>query len=150
MRTTFILALLVSLLGATGCNRLTSSGIPATLNSDAPMSVAGRAQGIKLASGSSGVSAHFSSYETEHRFYAAIASGTGGQLMAAYRQEVENVIAHTGARIYGTGVTSTGKEVRDFSYDYTWNQTDGMVKAFSFTGTNGEVQIVIVCYEHTR
>jgi hypothetical protein len=70
--------------------------------------------------------------------------------MAAYRQEVERIITGTGAQIYETGITGTTNDVHDFSYGYTWRGTDGIVRAFSFTGTNSQVQVVIVCYEHTK
>jgi hypothetical protein len=150
MRTIFTIAFLISLLGLTGCTRFTSSGIPATLDSDTPILKAGHAQGIRLTLGSNGESAHFTSFETERRFYATVTSGTGGQLMAAYRQEVERIITGTGAQIYETGITGTTNDVHDFSYGYTWRGTDGIVRAFSFTGTNSQVQVVIVCYEHTK
>ena len=150
MRIAFAITFLVLLLGVVGCSRFTSSGIPASLNSDTPMLTAGRAQGIKLAPGSNGGSAHFTSFETERRYYPTVQSGTSGQLMAAFRQEVERIIGGTGAQIFETGISGTVNDVRDFSYGYTWHETDGIVRAFSFASTNSEMQVVIVCYEHSR
>lgn len=114
------------------------------------MQTAGHAQGIKLTAGINVERAQPTSFETERRFYATVASGTGGQLMAAYRQEVERIIIGSSAQIYETGFTGTTNDVQDFSYCYTWGGTDGIVRAFSFTGSSGKVQIVIVCYEHTK
>ena len=86
MRIAFAITFLVLLLGVVGCSRFTSSGIPASLNSDTPMLTAGRAQGIKLAPGSNGGSAHFTSFETGRRYYPTVQSGKSGQLMAAFRK----------------------------------------------------------------
>ena len=151
MRTTLTIILLSLLLAATGCGRITTSGIPNQLNSDTPIQTAGHPQGITLSPpGSHGESWDLRSVETERRFYATISSGTSGQLMAAYRQEVERIITSTGAKIHETGIIGTEHDVLDFSYGYAWHATDGIIRASSFTGTNGQVQVVIFCYEHRR
>ena len=150
MRTPFAIAFLVSLLGVTGCSRFTSSGIPAVLNSDTPMLTAGHAQGIRLAPGSYGEESGSRYFETERRFYATLSSGTVGQLLTSYRQETEHIITNAGAEIHERGVMGTTKNVQDFSFGYTWGGTDGIVRVFSFAGTNDEAQVVMVCYEHRR
>ena len=152
MRKTLFIAFFNLMTGVilTGCGRVTSSSIPTFLNSDVMLTDAGRAQGVKLAGGSHAVTADLHSYETERRFVATISSGTSGQLLAAYRREIENLIASTGAEIHESGISGTTNDVQDFSYGYTWGRSDGIVRVFSFVGTNREVQIVTLCYEHRR
>jgi len=145
------IALIPFLLCVVGCGHITSSGVPADLNTDAPLLKAGRAQGIVFSSSAGGVSSGFSSVDVERRVSATITSGTPSQLMAALQHEIEQIINSRGGVINGTGVTGSGKkDVQDFSYSYSWRRTDGIIKAFSFPNTNNEVQIVIVCYEHAR
>jgi hypothetical protein len=150
MRTPIIIAFSVSLLGVTSCSRFSSSGIPASLNSDTPMLMAGHAQGIKLAPGSSGEEFGSRYFETERRFYTTLSSGKIEQLLAAYRREIEHIMTSAGAEIRERGITGTSNNVQDFSFGYTWGGTDGIVRVFSFTSTNNEAQIVMVCYEHQR
>ena len=70
--------------------------------------------------------------------------------MASYRQEMERIITNTGADIHERGITGTTNNVQDFSFGYTWSGTDGIVRVFSFIGTNDEAQVVMFCYEHRR
>ena len=41
-------------------------------------------------------------------------------------------------------------DVRAFSYSYSWNRNEGIVRVHSFVGTNGQVEITLFCYEHRR
>ena len=68
---------------------MTSSGIPKALNTDALILTAGCPQGITLTPDSHGDAWDSRFAETERRFSATISSGTSGQLLAAYRHEVE-------------------------------------------------------------
>jgi len=149
MRATLLTAVLLSVV-LTGCSRITSSGLPKALNTDSLLQTAGRSQGIILAGPSWGESWNSRSVETERRFSATISSGTSGLLLAAYRNEVACTITNMGAAIYETGISGTTNDVRDFSFGYTWGSTDGIVRVYSFAGTNGQVQIVSFCYEHSR
>ena len=133
-----------------GCGRMSSSGIPKALNTDALMLAAGRSQGITLTPASHGETWNPRFTETERRFFATISSGTSKQLLAAYRHEVERTITSMGAAIHETGISGTADDVHDFSYGYTWGNTDGIVRVYSFAGTNGQVQVVLFCYEHSR
>lgn len=151
MRTTLTITLLSLLLAATGCSRITTSGIPNQLNCDMPIQTAGHLQRISLFPPSShGESWDSRFVETERRFHVTISSGKSGELMAAYRQEVERIIGSTGAQIHETGMSGSERDVVDFSYGYTWHATDGIVRVFSFAGTNGQVEVVAFCYEHSR
>ena len=133
-----------------GCSRMTNSGIPKALNTDTLLQTAGNSQGITLVCPSSEECLGRRSVETERRFSATISSGTSGQLLAAYRRGVEHTIDSMGGKIGGKGFSGTEDDVRDFSYSYTWGGNGGIVRAYSFAGTNGEVQIVLFCYEHGR
>jgi len=149
MRALPVIAILM-LVVLTGCSRMTSSGLPKTLNSDTVLKTVGASQGIALSPGSDGEAWDTRSVESERRFHATISSGTSGQLLASYRREVERTITSMGGAIRGTGITGSADDVRDFSFSYTWDSNDGIVRVYSFAGTNGEVQIVLFCYEHRR
>ena len=149
MRTLSVITILL-LVVLTGCSRMTSSGIPKTLNSDALLKTVGASQGISLSPGSDGEAWDARSVETERRFHATISSGTSGQLLASYRRGVERTIASMGGTIHGTGISGSADDVRDFSFSYTWDGNDGIVRVYSFTATNSEVQVVLFCYEHRR
>ena len=134
----------------TGCERLVSSGIPKTLNSETQLKFAGAPQGVSLSGSSYGEAWDTRSAQCERRFDATISSGTSGQLLAAYRKEVERTITNMGGAIHGTGVSGGTNDVKDFSFDYTWGGNDGIVRAYSFTDTSGQVQVVMFCYEHRK
>jgi hypothetical protein len=79
-----------------------------------------------------------------------VSSGTKGQLLAAYRASVKQAIERAGAGISGIGLFGTEADVQDFSYYYTWQRNAGVVKVYSFEGTNGDIQVISLCYEHRR
>jgi len=139
-----ILALLV------GCGGLVNtSSIPNKLDTEALILAAGRTQGIKLSTtGERGSSHSQRSLETERRFHANLSSGTRGQFFAAYRDQVRRLIEAAGATINGSGLSGSETDVVDFSYDYDWRGNAGIVNVYSFDGTNGDVQIILLCYEH--
>ena len=136
------------LLVLAGCTQMTSSGIPQALNTDALLQTAGSSQGITLAGPSSGEGRDPDSVETERRFRAAISSGTSGQLLAAYRRQVEHTITNMGGDIHGRGISGTADDVHDFSYSYAWHRNKGIIRVYSFPTTNGTVDAVLFCYEH--
>ena len=74
--------------------------------------------------------------------------GPGGQFLAAYRDQVRRLIETAGATINGSGLSGTETDTVDFSYDYDWRGNAGIVRVYSFGGTNGDVQIISLCYEH--
>jgi hypothetical protein len=152
MRTNLTKTFLILILAAVfaSCGRMTSSVIPKTLNTDALILTAGHSQGITLVPDSHGEAWDSRFAETERRFSATITSGTSGQLLAAYRREVERTITSSGGAIFGTSIIGTANDVRDFSYAYTYGRNDGIVRVYSFAGTNNQVQIVLYCYEHSR
>ena len=127
---------------------MNSSGIPKALNTDTQMIAAGQPHGITLAGDSHGEAYDSRSFESERRFYATISSGSPGQLVAAYRDQVERTITNMGGEIQGTGIFGSTHDVRDFSCHYAWRRNDGFVRVYSFVGTNGQVQVVMFCYEH--
>jgi hypothetical protein len=149
MRAISVITILL-LVVSTGCSRMTSSGIPQALNSDTLLKTVGAAQGIALSPGSHGEASDARSVETERRFHATISSGTGGQLLASYQSEVERTIRSMGGTIHGTGISRSADDVRDFSFSYTWGGNAGIVRVYSFNGTNSSVQVVLFCYEHRR
>ena len=133
-----------------GCGQLlTTSAIPAKLDTEALILAAGKTQGIKLSSnGERGSSQSQRSRETERHFHATLSSGTRGQFVAAYRDQVRRLIETAGATINGSGLSGTETDTVDFSYDYDWRGNAGIVRVYSFGGTNGDVQIISLCYEH--
>ena len=149
MRTLSVIAILL-LVVLTGCNRMTSSGIPKALNSDTLLKSAGASQGVALLPGGDGEAWDSRSVEAERRFHVTVSSGASGQLLAAYRREVERTITSMGGEIHGTGISGSADDVRNFSFSYTWEGNDGIVRVYSFTGTNSEVQVVLFCYEHRK
>lgn len=71
-------------------------------------------------------------------------------MLGAYRYEVERIISGTGAEIHETGILGATNALSDFSYGYTWHNTDGIVRVYSFAGTNRELQVILFCYEHRK
>ena len=141
-----ILAMMLASLLA-GCGRMTTSGIPKALDTDALIIAA---QGISLRTNGEDVFSDSRHVATKRRFSAKISSGTSGQLLAAYRQKVMETIISTGAELQRASIWGFPDDVREFSYSYTWGRTEGIVSVDSFSGTNGQVQIVSFCYEHSR
>ncbi len=138
----------------TGCGPkrpMTGSDIPKALNTDALMQSAGGPQGLKLGRSKYLEASDLRSAWTERRFSGTISSGTIGQLMAAYRREVERTITASGGKIYANGLLGTADDVKDFfSFDYTSAKNDGIVKVYFFEKTGDEVQVVSLCYEHQK
>src|SRR5258706_2131838 len=129
MRASLITTFLILALGTlTGCRPMTSSGIPKALNVDTLLQTAGSAQGVTLGGPSSGEGWDSRSVETERRFRVTISSGTSGQLLAAYRREVERTITGMGGEIHGRGVSNNADDVHDFSYSYTWSWNDSIIR----------------------
>ncbi len=149
MRGNSVVTLLL-LVVLTGCSRMTSSGIQKTLIGDALLKTAGASQGIALSPSGHGEARDTRSTKSERRFHATLSSGTRGQLLAAYRREVERTITSMGGAIHGTGISGSMNDVRDFSFSYKWGGNDGIVQVYSFADTSGEVQVVLFCYEHRR
>lgn len=144
-RTAFVGLLAVAL---TSCSRITSSGIPEALKTDALLKAAGKPQGITLLLNGDGETRTPNSIETEFRYSINITSGTSGQLLAAFQKEVERTIIGLGGKTNGAGTRKTDGEVRDFSFDYHWGGNDGIIRVYSFTGTAGDIQVILLCYEY--
>ena len=148
----------------TGCegqsSQWTDSGIRKALDTDALMRTAGAPQGIELAESDSSESGRTGySVESKRRFYATITSGTRGQLLAAYRDEVKREIERNQGQIHSTTSAiqrgGTGGEVHDFGFGYSWGGNEGIVRAYSFparpsAGIKGEVEVVMLCYEYAK
>ncbi len=152
-RTMMIRILSVVAIGmvAGGCGRMTDSGIPKALSTDALLRTAGKALGITFGGTGSSESRSGHSVESDQEFAVTISSGTAGELLAAFRGEVKRQIETMGAKIHGTGDSGGGKaDVRAFSYDYSWSGNEGIIRVRSFAGTNGQVTIMLFCYEHRR
>jgi hypothetical protein len=129
----------------------TNSGIPGKLDTEALIRAAGQPQGATVSRlGESGSSCSRYAMETERHFHVSVSSGTKGQLLAAYRASVRRAIESAGASINGTGLSGTEGDVQDFSYDYNWQWNAGIVKVYSFEGTNADIEIISLCYEHRR
>jgi hypothetical protein len=145
-----VLAGIVALTG--GCDRvLSTSGVPTTLDTDALILAAGSPQGVKLSNiGERGRSHRERSLETEREFHATLTSGTRGHFLAEYRTQVKRAIEAAGATIDGAGLSGTEGDVVNFSYDYVWHGNAGIFRVYSFDGTNGEVQVVSLSYEHRQ
>ena len=150
--------------------RWTDSGIRKALNTDALMRTAGTPQGIELVSSDNHESQRGGDesrksdsigywVESKRRFYITIASGTRGQLLAAYRDEVKREIERCQGRIHSTASAiqagGGGGEVHDFGFGYSCGGNEGIVRVFSFPGrtstnTAGAVEVVLFCYEYSR
>jgi len=143
---------LVVLLSVGGCGRkFSESGIPKALNTGALLRAAGTAQGIAFSGVGSGEGRTTSAVESHGDFHVTIASGTRGQLLAAFRSEVKRQIEGTGGQIVGTEDTVGGEtDLRVFSYTYSWGGNDGIVRVHSFDGANGHIEITLFCYEHRQ
>ena len=146
-----ILSLMTIAMLAGGCGRIAVSGIPKVLNTDALLAAAGKANGITFRGGGSGESETSYAVDSHRDFPITISSGTAGQLLAAFRGEVKRAIENTGGKIHGTGFSGGSEtDVRAFSYSYSWNRNEGIVRVHSFVGTNGQLEITLFCYEHRR
>ena len=145
---------IVALLG--GCGQLFSwnaSGIPDALDKENPILTAGTRLGIKLSLGGNGRSWHEGALETERHFHATLSSGTRGQLVAAYQAEVKRTIERQGGTINGSSTSDTAGEssnLSGFSYDYAWRRNMGIVRVYSFDGSDGAVEVISLCYEHRK
>jgi hypothetical protein len=150
MRAISVIMLLSLIVVLAGCKRITSSGIPMALKTDSLLKTAGSSMGITLSYVGDGEARDTRSVEVHSRYNATVSSGTSGQLLASYQKEVESMITRMGGVIHGRGVRGGEDDVQDFSFTYGCRRNEGLVRVFSFTGTNGEAQIVSFCYEHVR
>jgi hypothetical protein len=129
----------------------TNSGIPGKLDTEELIRAAGQSQGITLSDiGERGSASSPYAMETERHFRLTLSSGRKGQLLAAYRASVRHAIESSEATIHGSGLSGTERDVQDFSYDYNWHWNAGIVKVYSFEGTNGDIEVISLCYEHRR
>jgi hypothetical protein len=133
-----------------GCSRMSDSGIPKALNTDALLRTAGQGQNITFGAVGSGESRSGFAVQSEREFAITISSGTSGQLLAAYRSEVKRQIVGTGAKIHDTGLSGSETNVGAFSYGYSWSGNEGIVRVHSFPKTDSQVVILLFCYEHRR
>jgi hypothetical protein len=139
---------LIALTG--GCGRMNDSGIPKALNTDALLRTAGQGQGVTFGAVGSGDGRSGFAVQAEREFAITISSGTSGELLAAYRGEVKRQIESTGAKIHDTGLSGSETNVGAFSYGYSWSGNEGIVRVNAFPKTNGQVEILLFCYEHRR
>lgn len=145
---------IVALLG--GCGHFFSwnvSGIPDALDKENPILTAGAPFGINLSLGGNKRAWREGALETERRFHASLSSGTRGQLVAAYQAEVKRMVESRGGTINGSGTSDTAGELSNlsgFSYDYDWRGNTGIVRVYSFDGTDGAVELISLCYEHRK
>ncbi len=156
-KTTQMLSLLAVVALFNGCNPFVrpwpESGIPKVLAANPPLLTAGTPQGVRIAGGGGASGSGAYAVHSERQFHVTIASGSSGQLVAAFRTEVKCQIENSGGRIRGTGVSANDPaetDVRSFSYEYTWAGNAGIVRVDSFTEANGQLQITLFCYEHPR
>ncbi len=85
-----------------------------------------------------------------------ISSGTRGQLIEAYRREVEVAITSKGGHAHLTGHGgSSPTELHHFSYDYTWRGNKGIIRVYSIVGKDDAIvgkgdaiYIITTCYEY--
>jgi len=134
-----------------GCDRITGSGIPQALNTDALLATAGKTNGITFIG--SGMCESVSTYavDSNRDFPITISSGAPGRLLAAYRGEVKRQIETLGGKIHDTGFSGGSEtDLRAFSYRYSWERNEGIVRVRSFVGTNRHMEITLFCYEHRR
>ena len=137
-----------------GCGRAvkwTNSGAAEALDNEDIIRAAGARQGAAVSGHVYSRSAGTHFCEMTRHFQVTLASGTQEQLLAAYREVVRKTLEGRGADIYGEGQDSIADQTRNFrnfSYQYRWGENVGIVRAYSFGGRNGEVQIIFYCYEH--
>ncbi len=77
-----------------------------------------------------------------------IQSGTKGDLMAVLLGKTEKAIKSAGGSINGRGVSGGEAAPTKFSFRYRLGDKAGIVKVFSFEKGDGEIEVVIVSYEH--
>jgi hypothetical protein len=129
---------------------MSDSGIPKALNNEALLRSAGKTQGITFGAIGSGESRTGFAVEYEHDFSITISSGTSGQLLAAYRNEVKRQIESMGGKIHGKGISGVETNASAFSYAYSWSGNEGIVRVRSFPKANEEIEVSLFCYEHRR
>ena len=144
-----ILSILAIALLACGCD-IKDSGIPRALNTDKMLRAAGNAQGITIGAVGAGENRQSFAVSSERQFTITISSGTPGQLLAGFRDEVKRTIESMGGTIHGRGLWGNEKDVRAFTYDYRWSGNEGIVRVHSFGETGGSIEISMFCYEHKR
>ena len=133
---------------AAGCSGK-DSGIVLALEPDAVLLTAGSNQGAKYEKDAYSGSRGDYLIEFERRSLITISSGTGGQLLAAYRRAVMNVITNAGADIHVGGVSGdVATNVSDFSLSYSWRRTEGRIKLYSFLNEKGQMEIIFLCQEY--
>jgi hypothetical protein len=90
--------------------------------------------------------------ETQRRFVITFNSGSLGDLVSKFRDEVKKVIERSGAVIWDSGSDSvpTSADLRDFSYDYIWHNNVGVIRVHSILTATNAVTVILFCYEHRR
>ena len=146
-----LLSLMVGALVLLGCDRSPqSSGIPSALNTDAVLLSVGARQGISVDPQTSGASQGGATSDSERNLTAKIDTGTPGQLLAAYREEVRKQIQQRGAVIHGDQRVGSEHEVRDFAFRYTWKGNEGLIRVRSVSLPDGRINFSQFCYEHRQ
>jgi uncharacterized lipoprotein YajG len=147
-----LLVVLIGVLLLMGCSaRFRDSGIPWAFGNDQLIHKVGASQGIFVASSDrrSGAGAH--SVFVERQFCITVTSGTAQKLLEAFQSVVRQEIESRAAKIRVSGKGLAGEEdVRSFSYEYAWDRNEGFVRVYSVCGTNGQIRIFLLCYEHRK
>ena len=87
---------------------------------------------------------------TQRRFDVVMNSGSAGDCLSKFRDDVKKVIEKNGAVVRFFFNSAPSGELRDFSYDYSWHDNVGIIRVRSVaTGTNA-VAVILFCYEHSR
>jgi hypothetical protein len=135
-----------------GCSAgFKDSGIPWAFESDQLIHKLGAAEGMFIAGSDrrSGAGAH--SAFVERQFCITGTSGTTQPLFAAFESVVRQEIESRGGkiRVCGKGLAGEG-DVRSFSYEYAWDGNEGFVRVYFVSGSNGQVRLLLLCYEHRK
>jgi len=147
-----LLVVLIGVFILTGCSaRFRDSGIPRAFDSDQLIHKVGAAEGIFIANSGrrSGGGAH--SLFVERQLCITVTSGTTQPLFAAFESVVRQEIESRGGkiRVCGKGLWGEG-DVRSFSYEYAWDGNEGFVRVYFVSGSNGQVRLLLLCYEHRK
>jgi hypothetical protein len=114
------------------------------------MRIAAQAKGVPYLRVSHGSTGSGFSLETERHFDVTAPPDVRGQVLAEYRALTKRTIEASGGKIYGSGISGTPANVKDFSYAYTWGGNAGAIHVYSFDGSNDTCRIISFCYEHRK
>jgi len=147
-----LLVILMGVFMLMGCSaRFRDSGIPWVFESDQLIHKVGAAQGMFIASSGKGSGAGAHSVFVERKFCITVTSGTAQELLKAFQSVVRQEIESRGARIRVSGNGLVGKDdVWSFSYAYVWDGNEGFVRVYCVSGTNGQIRLFLLCYEHRK